>query len=397
MLRAIILVCGLLGWSISANSSETGAFDLAWKEVVSAFKTQIDSEAVVGASLYFIHDGETLGSEHFGYADWASKTAVDERTIYHWASVTKSFTAVALMQLVESGKVDLDDPVVKYLPELYKVHNLFGDMEEIRLRHLLNHTSGFRRPTWPWGGDEDWHPFEPTEWSQIVAMLPYTKILFEPGSRYDYSNPGMSIVGRIVEVVTGDDIEVYIDKNILKPLEMHHSYFDTTPRHLLKYRSNNYLVKEDVIEEGGLDFDTGITTANGGLNAPLTDMSKFLNFLLGSGDAEQYEVVLRRETLEFMFQPGPLVSKEEGVEEKMGMGFFVLQHMKDGEMPPNRFVGHTGSQKSFRTFIYIHPESRSAAIMATNTSPERDQRKLYSQTRLQMFDELFPVFFKKAP
>ena len=105
----------------------------------------------------------------------------------------------------------------------------------------MTHSAGFRAPTWPWGGDKPWHPFEPKRYEQLVAMLPYTEILFQPGSRHSYSNPGIVFLGRIIEQLTGDDFEVYVDKNILKPLEMHRSYFDRSPYHLLAHRSHGYV------------------------------------------------------------------------------------------------------------------------------------------------------------
>ena len=98
----------------------------------------------------------------------------------------------------------------------------------------MSHAAGFRNPTWPWGGDQPWHPFEPTEWSQLVAMMPYTEILFPPGSRYSYSNPGIIFLGRAIEGLTGDDYEVYVEKNMLRPLGMRRELFDLTPYHLVR-------------------------------------------------------------------------------------------------------------------------------------------------------------------
>jgi CubicO group peptidase (beta-lactamase class C family) len=118
---------------------------------------------------------------------------------------------------------------------LRQVHSAYGPIDAITIRHLLTHSAGFRNPTWPWDCDDqtncDWQPFEPTQWTQVAAMLPYTHIAFAPGSRWSYSNLGYVFLGQIIERLSGDDFEVYIDKNILKPLEMHSSYF--RPRALL--------------------------------------------------------------------------------------------------------------------------------------------------------------------
>src|ERR1051325_452389 len=104
-------------------------------------------------------------------------------------SIAKTLTGVAIMQLRDRGHFSLDDPAVKYVPELRQVHNPYGDISQVTIRHLMTHSAGFRAGTRPWGGDQPWHPFEPTRWEQVVAMMPYTEILFPPGMKYSYSNP----------------------------------------------------------------------------------------------------------------------------------------------------------------------------------------------------------------
>lgn len=357
-----------------------------WNSVAEKYKNLLSEAGIIGSSFYLVQDGVTTGVEHFGLADQQSKTPVDAHTIFHWASITKTFTGVAIMQLRDRGLLKLDDPVVDYLPELKKVHNPYGGMEAITIRHLLSHSAGFRASTWPWGGGEDWHPYEPTTWEQLVAMLPYTNIQFEPGSRYSYSNPGIIFLGRIIELLSGEAIEVYLDKNILKPLGMYHTYFDHTPPHLLKHRSNNYFLAKGKLTENGRDFDTGITVSNGGLNAPLPDMIRYLNFLLDTGEKENYAYILKRSSLEEMWQVQHPVQKGENLQENIGLAYFILDYQnKDGET--HRFIGHTGSQRGFQSFFYIYPPSRTAAIMVMNTDVflEDTDGKVFSETRRILF------------
>ena len=126
------------------------------------------------------------------------------------------------------GLLKLDDPIVRHVPELARVHNRFGDTGAITLRHLMSHSAGFRSGTWPWR-EQEWQPFEPGSWAQLEAMLPYTEVQFRAGERFSYSNPGIVYLGQVIERLSGEDFEVYVDKNILKPLGMHSSYFDRTP------------------------------------------------------------------------------------------------------------------------------------------------------------------------
>ena len=149
------------------------------------------------------------------------------------------------MQLRDRGLLSLDDPAIKYVPELREVHNPYGDMSQVTIRHLMTHSAGFRAGTWPWGGDQPWHPFEPTRWAQVVAMMPYTELQFRPGTQYSYSNPGVIFLGRIIELFSGDDYEVYVKKNIFMPLGMTRSFFDRAPYHLVAHRSHSYAATDE--------------------------------------------------------------------------------------------------------------------------------------------------------
>ncbi|HYJ91877.1 MAG TPA: serine hydrolase domain-containing protein, partial [Pyrinomonadaceae bacterium] len=142
----------------------------------SDFKKECRDAGIVGGSFLFLKDNRVVSEVHYGTAN-AANQPVDDNTIYHWASNTKPFTGIAIMQLRDRGLLKLDDPVTKYLPELRAVHNPYGSMDDITIRHLMTHSAGFRGGTWPWHKGEPWEPFEPTEYSQLVAMLPYTEIL----------------------------------------------------------------------------------------------------------------------------------------------------------------------------------------------------------------------------
>jgi len=329
------------------------------------YDARLAAQGIVGASIIVLHDHRTLHQRMFGFADLSARRPVDADTIFHWASITKTLTGIAIMQLRDHGLLSLDDPIVKYLPELREVHNPFGPMEAITLRMLMSHTSGFRMATWPWGGDEAWQPHEPLHWSQLVAMMPYTKVEFAPGSKYSYSNPGIVFLGRVIELLTTDDYEVYIDKNILKPLEMHRTYFDTTPYHLLPHRSHSYFWKNGAPVEARFDHNTGITVSNGGLNAPLTDMAKYMDFLIGNPERRAvYEGVLRRSSLEEMWKPVAAVEGGPDVGVRMGLSFFLEEH---GGVP---FVAHSGGQNAFISHFYVNVDRRVAYVVAFNTIAE---------------------------
>lgn len=379
--------------SPGAAPAQHADFDDAWRRVVADHHATLDSAGIVGASLALVHQGEIVAEDHYGMADLAGRRPVDGRTLYHWASITKTVTAVAMMQLRDRGLLTLDDPVVRYVPELADVHDPYDALDSITLRQLLSHSAGFRAPTWPWGGDEDWHPHEPTEWSQLVAMMPYTRLHFQPGSRFGYSNPGVIFLGRTMETLTGDPYEAYVEKNILRPLGMRSAYFDLTPRHLLPRRSNNYRIVAGEPVANGLDFDTGITVSNGGLNASVADMALWVAFLTGApvDRAAAHDAVLGRASLEEMWREVVPTGETEPLgREAMGLSFFLY------EVDGARLVGHTGTQKSFRTFILLDPAARVGAIGAYNTADgdgtAPDTRAILDGLRRRVATEIFPLF-----
>ncbi|MBC7929741.1 MAG: beta-lactamase family protein [Rubrivivax sp.] len=372
-LRRFTLIVFFIGLFVTATDGQTtpkqpGVFEQAYREFKKNYEDELRRAGIVGSSFYLVQDNRIVAKEFYGLAHAEQNRAVDEETIYHWASITKTFTGIAIMQLRDRGLLRLDDPVVKYLPELKAVHNPHGDMNEITIKHLLTHSAGFRNPTWTWRDDgKDWQPFEPRRWEQLVAMLPYTEVLFKPGSRFSYSNPGVIYLGRIIELLTKDDYEVYVDKNIFKPLEMHRSYFDSSPLHLLKFRSHSYYVRQGKRTPARFDADTGITVSNGGLNAPLPDMVRYVNFLMGDPKNQSaYDAVLKRASLEEMWQP-QLEAADDFTQGWMsdktavGLSFFI------DDIEGRRYVGHNGDQNGFKAYLSLCPATRASSLLVFNT------------------------------
>lgn len=365
LLRLAAFACSSLGPFVSPAAAQTSRF----ADLKEFFVDAVGEEGIVGAGMYLVGPDGVLDSAFAGYADLESGRKASGATIWHWASITKTFTAIAIMQLRDRGRLSLDDPVLRHVPELSEVHNPFGPMSGVTIRHLLSHSSGFRSGTWPYGGDKPWHPFEPTRWSQLVAMMPYTEIQFPPGSKYQYSNPGYVYLGETIARLAGEDFEVYMQKNVLSPLGMTRSYYDVTPYHLVGDRANNYYVTGGKAVPNGLDFDTGITTSNGGLNAPLSDMARYLAFLLG-GTADGRnggDHPLSVTSLEEMWEPVVSTGGAAGRKGSVGLGYFITEY-PDGD----RMIGHTGSQAAFRSLFWVHPTSRTAMIAVFNTAAQSE-------------------------
>lgn len=349
---------------------------------ISSIRTYYESglrkNGIVGSSLVLIRNGSVVLHDNVGQQSLTPSVHVDDNTTYHWASCTKTFTGIAIMQLRDRGLLSLDDPLIKYIPELSAVHDPYGPISAITIRQTMAHSAGFRDPTWPWR-DQDWQPFEPTQWSQIVAMLPYSEVLFPPGSRFSYSNLGIVFLGEIIERLSGDNYEVYMEKNVLRPLGMTRTYFDRSPYYLLPYRSHSWDLINGKTTEDQFDFNTGITRSNGGLNSPLPDMIRYVQFLLGDpAHQSEYDTVLKRSSLEEMWKPFNPVTPDAdfasrpGAHDSVTTSFFLHT---DGNL---HLIGHAGWQNGFRSHFYINPASRSAYIVVYNTDAQDAQQNTRS-------------------
>ena len=397
MIRSLplILLLGLLS-SVPPTSAEDttvpAEFSQTWAGFQKEHLASAQRQGAVGSAVQFLHDGKIVGESYQGLAKVDTGAEVDGDTIFHWASCTKTFTGIAILQLRDRGKLTLDDPITQYLPELRQVHNPFGSTDEITLRHLMSHSAGFRAGTWPWQ-DKPWQD-QPRHWSQIVAMLPYTEVLFKPGTEFRYSNPAIIFLGRVIEILSGDDYEVYVDKNILKPLQMHDAFFDNTPYHLEARRAHVYRNLDGEMQNRGGDFNSGITVSNGGLNASLNDMAKYMAFLIGDDENPTYEAVLKRSSLKEMWQPLYDAADKDGIIDKMGLTFFSKD--VDGVI----YKGHTGSQFGYTSFLYVQPESRTAVLAAFNSwsvvkngeQYEMHPENTFNTVRSLAFETVFPVF-----
>ena len=384
------------------------------------FDAVLKQHGVVGGGFALVHGVGPATQYFFGEARNNTHQLVDAETAYNWASITKTMTAIAILQLRDRGKLSLDDSAVRYVPELREVHDEYGAVDDITVRHLLTHSAGFRNPTWPWDCDDtkncDWQPFEPTRWTQIAAMLPYTHVAFKPGSRWSYSNLGYVFLGQIIQRLTGDDFEVYIDKNVLKPLDMTQSYFDRAPYFLEKHLAASYLRAGAKLTPQPIDFDTGITTSNSGLKAPITDMAKYAQFLIGDPANAVYEIVLKRSSLEEAWKgvvpatepgqaPTAYTSGPRGTQPMMGLGFFVM------DAGGRRYVYHDGDQGGFSAELLVDPAGRTASILVVNTTdtgaPSADTTHPVSNTepdphtdlrlalRAVLMETVFPAYAKK--
>ena len=183
----------------------------------------LERERVPGAAIGIVRDQELVWSRGFGYADLASDRAPDADTLFRCGSITKTFTATAIMQLRDDGKLGIDDPIVRHIPEFGAVKTRFGTPENVTIRRLLTHTSGLMGE----GPNNGWEKLEFPPIEEMVAALGRTEIVIEPESQYKYSNLGFALLGEVIRRVSGQPYADYIQRNLLEPLGMNGSGFES--------------------------------------------------------------------------------------------------------------------------------------------------------------------------
>lgn len=287
-------------------------------------------------SISLVAGDRIVWSQGFGVADPDSRTPATAETIYRVGSVSKLFTDIAVMQLVESGKLKLDAPIQDYLPD-FQPRNPF-DVPQT-LRQLMSHRSGLVRES-PVG-----HYFDDTEptLADTIASLNQTTLVYKPGTRTKYSNAGVSVVGYLLEHLSGRPFADYLHEHILIPLELESSSFALTPR-IDERLAHANMWTYDGREFPAPKFQLGTLPA-GNMYATVNDLGRFLIVLFQDGKTATGQL-LKPETLATMLEPQ---LTEDGKPQSFGIGFHVSD--LDGE----KMVGHGGAVYGFSTQLEALP------------------------------------------
>ncbi len=340
--------------------------------------TALDRTDIPGAAISVVHDGELLTARGYGYADTGTDggepVPVDpEDTLFRVGSVSKLFTATAVMQLVEKGEVDLDTDVHDYID--FTIPTEFD--EPITLRHLLTHTPGFEERIQGLISFED-----PTvDLGERLSTEPPVQI-YAPGTVPAYSNYGNALAGYVVEQVSGVDFEEYVRDRVLEPAGMDSSTFaQPLPDELRDRMANGY----EVTGGPAAPFETVADAPAGALTASATDMARFM--LAHMGQSDSGETVLEPATLEQMHAPGldadtlgPLAQSP-----RMTLGFF--EEDRNG----HRIIGHGGDTNYFHSEMQILPEEGTGIFVTLNGS---GNAQLASHLlRLDVVDGFFDRYF----
>jgi CubicO group peptidase (beta-lactamase class C family) len=244
-------------------------------QIETIFRDWIKDAGVPGAALAVVVDRDVVYAKGFGVRDVSTNAAADAESIFRIASMTKSFTALAILKLRDEGKLGLDDPVARYVPELAHLAYPTRDAPLITVRHLLSHGAGFPEDN-PWGDRQLALPHDAFG-ALLAGGLSFSHT---PGTDYEYSNLGFMILGRVVARVAGMPYAEYVTREILAPLGMRSTTFDVraVPKDRLAtgYRKNG----ESFETEPALADGAG--GAMGGLFSSARDMARYAAFHLAA-------------------------------------------------------------------------------------------------------------------
>ena len=390
--RVMTLVASTLPLSSASHAQTVIA------PVTASLQTYVDKHELSGAVAMVIQDGKVVHFDAIGQADLATSRPMQKDTMFWVASQTKPMTAVCLLMLVEEGKVSLDDPVEKHLPEfkgLWQIADHSRDQMTLKkakhpptIRQVLTHTAGLADPSFPREG---------TPLAEAVATVARLPLNYEPGSEWRYCSAGSNTLGRIVEVVSGQPYETFLQQRLLDPLGMKDTTFWPTEEQA-KRVATSYALDDGQLKPTQSSFINGPLTSRkrtvfpgGGLFSTADDIARFCQMLLNSGELDGHRY-LKPETVKMMTstQTGDL---KTGFTEGMSFGFH-LGVVKEPQgvtamLSPGTF-GHGGA---FGTEMWVDPTKRLILLLMIQRSglvPNGDGCDIRRDFQLAVDEALFP-------
>ena len=320
-------------------------------------KAELDKDKLGSVTVGIVSGQNLVWTKSYGFADMEKKIPADKETVYRIGSITKMFTALMLLQLVENGKANLSDPVEKYLPAVNRIKGRFRNAPPITLIQLATHTSGLAtepsdRETYLKGSVADWEKV-------LISALPNTRYDYEPGTKFNYSNVGYAILGAALSRAAREPYTGYIRRRVFLPLEMKSSAFEPSAQ-IKIHLSKGYAVDDD----GKLNSETpesehqgrGYRVPNGAMYSTVEDLARFVSLELG----EEKASVIKKETVQENFSRRVLMN--DSLSSGYGLGFEVFR--RDNVL----MFGHGGSVSGYQSGILFNRKMGMGIIVLRNVS-----------------------------
>ncbi|GGU78977.1 penicillin-binding protein [Streptomyces filipinensis] len=347
------------------------------RERLAAFvETAAKEYGVPGAAVAVLTGGEEIHVAH-GVTNVEHPLPVDEHTLFPIASVSKSFTATALLRLAGQGRVDLDAPVRRYVPELRLADE--DTAARITVMNLLNHTAGL-----------DWNLVDADEGdgslAAFVAQLDRLPLIAPPGARASYSQAGYNLLGRVVENVTGSTFEEALADLVLRPLGLTDTVFDLDDVVVRRFATGHHRTEDGTLTlaRPWKSWRAGLRGNNpgGGIVSSASDLLRWARFQLGDGEG-----VLAAESLRRMQEP-TVALRGSTLGDAFGIGWFLR------DVEGVRMVGHGGSGNGQFAELLLVPGRDFAVVSLANAGPDGYQ---FNQAVLKQALELFLGVVEREP
>jgi CubicO group peptidase (beta-lactamase class C family) len=353
---AIVLLC--LALAVTVSVAGAGSVPTTQEPDFAAIDAYVEKQVkdlnLPGLALVIVHGDQIVHLKTMGVADPSGRPIMPQ-TSFLIASLSKSFTALAIMQLVEAGQIDLDAPVQRYLP-WFRVADADASTR-ITVRDLLNQTSGLSTLS----GNSDFITRDSDDGAQerLVRGLSTTSLSSAPGTNFEYSNANYATLGAIVAAVSGQSYEQYVEDHIFTPLDMQNSfmYRDEARQHGMAAGYTYLFGVPTAIELP--DLRAGV--AAGGVIASAEDMGHYLSALLSDGRYRD-NAILSPQALTQLWQRPPGKAGEDTSD--YGMGWHVYEKWPFGVA----FRDHNGEAGNFHAYMALLPESDYGIAILVNAS-----------------------------
>ena len=313
---------------------------------------------VPGTAIALIENGEIVLQKAYGFADVEKGVKVTEQTGFNIGSISKTVAAWGVMKLVHEGKIDLDAPAEKYLTRWHLPESEFNS-SEVTIRRLLSHTAGLSLHGYPGWSPKDTLPTIEESLNGKNNGPGRVEIIMEPGSRYKYSGGGFTMLQLIIEEVTGQKFEDYMQAAILNPLGMTNSSYKIDEK-IMAASSLEYDRYGELIE-----FELFTAQAAAGLHITIEDFTRFaFANLFQIENHKKYNPILPADIIHQMMEPVPVINGRFGY----GLGYMI-------EAIPDTYVqlvGHRGDNTGWRAIFNVNPETNDGFIMLTNGGSGRN-------------------------
>ncbi len=312
---------------------------------------EMKSQRLAGLSIALVEDQQVLWTQGFGWADQQNKRPATSETLYRVGSISKLFTASAVMQMVEAGQVKLDAPVQQVLPQ-FQMRSRFGSASAITPQQLLTHHAGLPRDI-----VQGMWTAAPARFTAVTTALAQQDAAYPPQTVFSYSNLGFDVLGHVVEQVAGQPFENHVQQKLLIPLGMRTASFTAAlPDHALMAKPYD---KGQAAPEPALR-----DVPAGGLNASVLDLSRFLSMVFAKGRVGD-KTVLQAQTVNQMLLVQNLdVALDLGFRNGLG---WMLSTLGEGSLQGGGPVAHHGGATvNFHSQIYALPDHKLGVVVLSN-------------------------------